>query len=175
MKFKRFIILLVVPVLMSSGLPKGIKKRVDKSIKSTFSVSSFELTPKLFSEEIQNTLAAPFGHENLFEINSESDRIGYLYIGKAFGKTDNFDYMILFDSELIIVQSKVLIYREDYGGEISSKRWLKQFNGKDYNDELKLHRDIIAISGATISVRSMTKSINNVLASLKTLRKKEQL
>jgi Na+-transporting NADH:ubiquinone oxidoreductase subunit NqrC len=54
-----------------------------------------------------------------------------------------------------------LIYRENYGGEIGSKRWLKQFIGmtepKNYVD---------GISGATISVNSMKYSINKLIKSL---------
>jgi len=64
---------------------------------------------------------------------------------------------------------KVLIYREDYGGEIGSKRWLKQFVGKSLNDELNVGQNIKAISGATISVNAMTTAVNNVLKSVKIL------
>jgi len=31
---------------------------------------------------------------------------------------------------------KVLVYREDHGGEVASKRWLKQFSGKSKTDNL---------------------------------------
>jgi len=66
----------------------------------------------------------------------------------------------------------VLIYREEYGGEIGSKRWLKQFIGKTKTDDLRYGDNIINISGATISVRSMTSAMNNLLLSLKTLSEK---
>ena len=79
------------------------------------------------------------------------------------------------DGNWKIAKSKVLVYREDYGGEIGSKRWLKQFIGKTENDSLKYGDDIVAISGATISVRSMTTAINNLLASIKILRQNNQL
>ena len=99
-----------------------------------------------------------------------------IIIGWDVGMTiSDFDFLILLDIDFIIVRTKVLIYREDYGGEIGSKRWLKQFNGKGRNDELKLHQDIVAISGATISVKVMTASINRVLASIKILHEKKLL
>jgi len=80
---------------------------------------------------------------------------------------------VLLDAELIVVNTKVLVYREDYGGEIGSKRWLKQFVGKTQNDDLRYGDNIMAISGATISVRSMTAAMNNLLQSLKILHSKE--
>ena len=82
-------------------------------------------------------------------------------------KADDFDYLVLFDKDLIIIKSKVLIYREDYGGEIGSKRWLSQFISKNRDSILGYGEEITAISGATISVKSMTASINHFLYSLK--------
>ena len=79
--------------------------------------------------------------------------------------------MVIFDEDVIIKKSKVLIYREDYGGEISSKRWLRQFEGKKSDDTLHYEKDIVAISGATISAKSMTVAINNLL---KTIHKLQQ-
>ena len=73
------------------------------------------------------------------------------------------------------MKSKVLIYREEYGGEIGSKRWLKQFNGKSGESEIKFPQDITPISGATISVRSMTNAINDVLQSIRTLQENKIL
>ncbi len=75
--------------------------------------------------------------------------------------------MILFDTNFIITKSKVLVYREEYGGAIGSKRWLKQFNGHSAtSSELIYGKTIVPISGATISVRSMTKAMNNLLKSI---------
>ena len=74
--------------------------------------------------------------------------------------------MVLFDTDLILKKSKLLIYREDYGAEIGSKRWLKQFNGLKSEDTIQYGNEIVAISGATISARSFTIAINNLLKSM---------
>jgi len=101
--------------------------------------------------------------------------LGYGYLGKAPSKTDEFDYLILIDVNLIIKKTKILIYREDYGGEIGSKRWLKQFIGKSNTDTLQYEKDIIAISGATISANSMTKAVNIFLKNITILKEKNIL
>mgnify|MGYP000338701809 FL=1 len=63
-----------------------------------------------------------------------------------------------------------MIYREEYGGEIGSTRWLRQFIGKTIQDNLEYKNNIDAISGATISVRSMINATNNVLKTIKVLK-----
>jgi len=159
--------------MLSSGLPKNIQKKVDKEIKKIFEVEEFTLDPMVFPSEVTKELAADFGENTLFTIQENEKHLGYAYVSKAPSKTDDFDYLIVFDTNFIIIKSKVLIYREDYGGEIGSKRWLKQFIGKTQGDTLIYGDNIVAISGATISVRSMTKAINDVLVSIKILHEKQ--
>ena len=81
--------------------------------------------------------------------------------------TRNADYnacKLLIPNEMaILTKTKILVYREDYGGEIGSKRWLKQFIGKTPNDELRYQQNIVAIYRATISVSSMTSAVNDLL------------
>ena len=81
----------------------------------------------------------------------------------------------LFDLNLKIKKVKVLIYRENYGGEISSKRWLSQFIESPEDDSFVYGDNISAISGATISVKSITESINEVMVSLKRLESEKQI
>lgn len=160
---------------MSFGLPKHLQKKVDKEINEVFSVEAFDFNVKLIDSKTASSLPSAFGADNFFEIKSKGKLIGYAYVSKAPSKTDEFDYLVLLDTELIVKKAKVLVYREDYGGEIGSKRWLQQFIGKTQNDELKYQDNIVAISGATISVRSMTSAMNDLLKSLKILHAKNIL
>ena len=50
-----------------------------------------------------------------------------------------------------------------------SKRWIKQFRHKGKDDSLKYKQDISAISGATISVKSMIETVNLFLDSVNKL------
>lgn len=161
--------------MLSFGLSKHIQKKVNKEIQSVFNVQAFDFNAISISSEITKDLPATFGKDNLFSIKQKDSLLGYAYVAKAPSKTDMFDYLVLLDSNLIVLKTKVLVYREDYGGEIGSKRWLKQFIGKTQEDDLRYGDNIVAISGATISVRSMTNAMNNLLASLKILHQKEIL
>ena len=160
---------------MSFQLPKNIAKKTAKEIKTAFEVEDFSLASILISDDINAELKIRIEENSLFKIHNNSELIGYAYIDKAPSKTDEFDFLVLFDTDLIIKKTKVLIYREDYGAEIGSKRWLKQFIGKTTGEQLKYEKDIIAISGATISARAMTVAINNLLQSIETLQQKQVL
>lgn len=175
MKIKLFPFLLMAFLMFSFGLPKNVQKKVDKEIKDSFNIENFSFTSVSISSEITKDLPSKFGDDNLFKIEVDKNLLGYAYISQAPSKTAQFDYLVLLDKDLIILKSKVLLYREEYGGEIGSKRWLRQFEGKRGGDELKYGDNIIAISGATISVRSMTNAMNDLLQSLKTLHLKNIL
>ena len=172
MNLKYVLTLLITASMLSFGLPKNIQKKVNKTIKSTFKVEMFELNPIHIKTEIITTLPSTFNNKGLYKIISEDTFLGYAYIAKAPSRDDNFDYLVLFDKNLVIIKSKILIYREDYGEEIGSKRWLKQLIGKNENDILVYGDNIAAISGATISVRSMTMAINKLLEAIKILHHK---
>lgn len=176
MNFKRVSILAFLMLfLMAFNLPKNLLKKVHKEIKQVYEVETYEFNNVEIPSEIVETLTADFSNNNLYKIETENGVLGYAYIAKAPSKTAEFDYLVLLDKDLIVKKSKVLIYREEYGGEIGSKRWLKQFIGKTKEDSLKLEENIAAISGATISVRSMTNAMNNFLQSLKVLHEKNVL
>jgi len=175
MIYKSFLGLAICSLLVVFGLTDKFQKKVDKIVKSAFDIETFSMTEKIFPETIISTLSSEFLNNNFFEIINQDVLLGYAYVSKAPSKTDSFDYLILFDKDLVIMNSKVLAYREDYGGEIGSKRWLKQFNGKTTSDKLIYGDNIAAISGATISVKSMTNAINNVLKSIKILQQNKEL
>jgi Na+-translocating ferredoxin:NAD+ oxidoreductase RnfG subunit len=175
MSFKYIIISIYSLVLLASSLPKNIQKKIDKEIKTTYNIEVNKLIPLAFDKSITEALPSKFSDNNLFKISSNDEVVGYAYVSKAPSKTDEFDYLVLFDTDFIIKKSKVLIYREDYGSEIGSKRWLKQLIGKTQKDQLVYGDNIAAISGATISVKSMTNAVNNLLKSIKILHQKELL
>jgi hypothetical protein len=97
----------------------------------------------------------PFDDGKIYRMLNNTD---FVYIGKARSKFEAFDYMVLFDENKTIKLVRVLVYRENYGGEIGSKRWLRQFIGID-----KPKYMVDAISGATISVHSIKTSINRLI------------
>lgn len=169
------VFLLFLFIFFSFSIPKKLIKKIDKEIKSSFNITSFSKELFIISDEINASLLVPFKEDNFYKISTNQNFIGYFYYGKAPSKTDEFDFLVIFDENLIIKKIKILAYREDYGMEIGSKRWLKQFNGLTKGDHVKYQKDIKAISGATISAKSMTKAVNDLLQSIAILQNKNKL
>ena len=73
--------------------------------------------------------------------------------------SEYFDYFILYDSTASILSVHVYNYEATHGQEISVKSWLNQFAGFNGDKELIVGKDIDAISGATVSVHSISDDI----------------
>jgi len=164
-----FLIITLSIGLLSFQLPKKLQKKVDKEIKMAFEVENFLLESIQISDSLNSQLKTNISDKNFYKLISDEKLLGYAFVDKAPSRDNVFDYLVLFDKDLIIIKAKVLIYREDYGGEIGSKRWLKQFIGKTKDDMMVYEKDIMAISGATISANAMTAAINNLLKSISVL------
>jgi len=162
-------------LLMGFGLPKNIQKKIDKEVSAYFDIESFTMELISIPNSGQLDLPSKIDGENLFRLFDGKSPIGYIYVDQAPSKTANFDYMVLLDNDFKISHSKVLIYREEYGGEIGSKRWLRQFNGKVPGNRVNHETNIDGIAGATISVRSMTNAIDGLLQTLSILKEQKAL
>lgn len=170
---KLFSIVAIVLLCTAFSIPDKVLKKADKEIAKFFEIEHFDKEPVSVSKAMNTATISEFGAENLFKIVTNGKLLGYGYIGNAPSKTATFDYLVLFDADFIITKTKVLVYREEYGGEISSRRWLRQFEGaSSASEELRYNQEIIPISGATISVQSMTRAVNNLLKSVAILQKK---
>jgi Na+-translocating ferredoxin:NAD+ oxidoreductase RnfG subunit len=97
-------------------------------------------------------------------IGETQDRIdGYAIVQNTIGKHRPITYMVGVDTEGEVTNFEVLIYRESRGNEIRTKRFNYQYQGKDVRDPIRINRDIINISGATMSVRSASAGVKRVL------------
>ena len=174
---KRFIgvLLFMSLVLYGFGLPEKLEKKVVKEVQKVFEIESFKMGAVEVSEEINAKLPLKLTTNNFFELSNEDILLGYAFVDQAPSKTAKFDYLVILDAELKIIHSKVLIYREEYGGEIGSKRWLKQFLGKTGGDRVDHESNIDGIAGATISVRSMTHAMDDLLQTIAILQANKAL
>lgn len=162
-------------LLLGFGIPKTTQKRMKKEIQKVFQVENISMKSLEVSDKVNSLLPITISNDNLFKVFNGEKQLGYTFVGQAPSKTANFDYLVVFDMELKIIHSKVLVYREEYGGEIGSRRWLRQFIGKTGVDRVSSKTNIDAISGATISVRSMTNAVDNLLQTIGILQEKKIL
>ena len=142
-------------------LPKSVKKKLNKTVKELYPEqeiikSGYEIDPE-YNEEL-NSLKI----DEVYQLDLENKTVGYIVLARADSKFDEFDYAIIYDQNIRIKNVKLLTYRESQGGEIGSKRWLKQFVDKTADDPIALYEDIQGISGATISCVSATEGVGKL-------------
>lgn len=146
-----------------------LQEKIDNAVQTTYEVTDFSLEHISVGSELNGQTPSELGGENLFKITEEGSILGYVYVGQAPSMKKIFDYVVLLNPDRSIKKSKILIYREDYGRQVGSQRWLKQFIGKKAGQSLTYGEDIDAISGATISAKSMTLAVDQVLESMQIL------
>src|SRR6185503_15876556 len=88
---------------------------------------------------------------------------GYAVVQNTIGKHKPMTYMVGVDGQGSISDIELLIFREARGSEVRQKRFNSQYEGKTVLDPVRINKDIINISGATMSVRSMSAGIKRVL------------
>jgi Na+-translocating ferredoxin:NAD+ oxidoreductase RnfG subunit len=84
---------------------------------------------------------------------------GYAVIDEEKGQHQPITFGTQLDASGRVVRTEVMVYREGYGDEIREGRFRKQYRGKGASDSLRFGQDVVAISGATISSRSMTVAV----------------
>jgi Na+-translocating ferredoxin:NAD+ oxidoreductase RnfG subunit len=88
---------------------------------------------------------------------------GYALIQNTIGKHKPMTYMVGVDAQGRVSNVELLVFREARGSEVRTKRFNVQYEGKTVADPVRLNKDIINISGATMSVRSFSAGVKRVL------------
>ncbi len=104
--------------------------------------------------------------EDSFElyIGQTGDKIdGYAMIHHTIGKYKPMTYMVGVDAKGTCTDVELLVFRDAKGSEVRTKRFNSQYEGKTVSDPIRINKDIINISGATMSVRSMSAGVKRVL------------
>lgn len=96
----------------------------------------------------------------------ENTIVRYAIFGSHVVKAKPAVYMVVINPDGSIKQVEILAFYEPEE-RLPPKKWFKQFSGKILNDELWPKRGIDAVTGATISVNSITQEVRKVLAVFK--------
>jgi len=151
---KRFLILFLIFAISNNLMAERpqVTKKFEKELSKHFDLESLTTVE---NKELST-------NNDLFLNIYDGDKsMGLVVLTTARGRYDKFDYMIIYNLDCKVELIKILVYRSDYGAEITAKRWLSQFYTKK-EDSLKYGTDIQAISGATFSAISLTKNVNRI-------------
>ncbi|MBT8469297.1 MAG: FMN-binding protein, partial [Myxococcales bacterium] len=98
--------------------------------------------------------------EYIFYVAHSGDQVdGYALFDREIGQHEYIDFATFFDGEGRVTRVEVVAYREPYGEGIRSKRFRKQFVGKEAASGFRPGHDIDVISGATLSAHAMAKAV----------------
>jgi len=122
------------------SIPAEVKNNIEKKVRQKF-----------FRPEVY-----------LWRIYVNADSLNYAILDNTLGKSLPITFLVIFDGKGEVIYSTILKYRESIGGAVASSAWNKQFWGKSDTSYYKIGRDINGISGATISVHSVTKGIQKL-------------
>lgn len=100
----------------------------------------------------------------LFSAGPEPRLLGWALVTEERGKYRPITMLIGVDTAWRVAGVQILVYREPRGGEVSREYFLRQYRGKSGGEPIRLNRDIINISGATISVQSVNAGVRKTLA-----------
>ena len=103
-----------------------------------------------------------------YEVIENGIRKGFLVTAKAPSKYNNFDFFVILNLNFKIEYLEIMKYRENWGYEITNKKWLRQFS-KLTDSRFGSENQVQAISGATISVHSLCSYIDFILEDLKNI------
>ena len=88
---------------------------------------------------------------------------GWAFVQNTIGKHKPMTYMVGVAPDGEVTNVEILVYRESRGSEVRKKRFNYQYQGKTVDDPIRINRDVINISGATMSVRSMSAGVKRAL------------
>ena len=125
---------------------------------------SIRLTPEK-KVQVEERIGWKFPEE-VFEVyigETGAQIDGYALVQNTIGKHKPMTYMVGIDHTGHVLNVELLVFRESRGSEVRTKRFNVQYEGKTVSDPVKLNKDIINISGATMSVRSFSAGVKRVL------------
>ncbi len=158
-------IILTFCFLISSEIKEESIKAIQLFYNDAIEIENktFKISKKIKSE-IQNKVKQKFFRNQIYywTIKKDGANKGYALLDNSKGKSMPITYLVIFNMDQEIIYSKIIKYREAYGGEVSGEKWLAQFNKMKQDSLYTFPENISGISGATISVASVTKGFSKL-------------
>src|SRR5437870_1446757 len=98
-----------------------------------------------------------------FKASTNEKVDGYAVVQETIGKHRPITYIVGITPEGRVFDVEIMVYRESKGGEVRRKRFNSQYEGKTAQDPIRINKDIINVTGATMSVRSVSAGVKRAL------------
>src|SRR5687767_15052488 len=89
---------------------------------------------------------------------------GYAIVTEEIGKYLPITFIVGTDAKGAVSDVAVMVHREKIGADCAKHRYLKQFRGKGPEDPIKRNKDLVHISGATMSCDGVARGVRKAVA-----------
>ena len=175
------VVVLALPLIMPmtavavAGQAPTVYLTLDQAPKSIFPDADIERKELPSTPAFQSALKTKLGRLQptmweasypTFTARKDGALVGYAVVVQEIGKHDPFTLIVSVDPAFKVRDVALMVYRETRGGEIAQRRFLAQYKGKRAADPIQLDRDIVGISGATLSVQGANRAVHKAIAVL---------
>jgi hypothetical protein len=165
-----FLLLVVAPALAQEGrflseaeAPHAVFPDADSVVRTDVGV-----TPAL-RDDVSARLGAT--HASVWEdrwvvfrVQHGATLLGHAVVVEEIGKHRPITFVVGLRPDGRVADVAVMAYREAYGGEIRSARFLSQYHDKGPGDAVRPYRDIRNVAGATLSVEAASRAVKKAQA-----------
>jgi transcriptional regulator of nitric oxide reductase len=132
----------------------------------------FERREIAADEELRARIAQALGRSKptileptypVFEAWEGEKLLGRAIVVEEIGKHRPITFIVGVEPDGAVAGISVMVYREAYGGEVRSSRFLKQYRGKGAEAPLLPNSDIRNITGATLSVQAIGRGVKKAI------------
>ena len=157
MKFIPLLSVLIVLFHSANTFAKGVYQTPEAFIHQALAIPTPKANIFWLDDDAQKTIETILAHRfNKLRLRYWQKNNETVWVLNEIGKESPITVGIHIKDQKI-AQTKVLIYRESRGDEVRHAFFTDQFKSAKLNKELKLDKHIDGITGATLSVRALTK------------------
>ncbi len=163
---KALLILIGLPLILSAG---GIRENTEDTLRDilgpgiTLTMKKMAL-PARARKSAEKKVRQRFFKKWLYgwRISRNDSTLAYALLDNVKGKAMPITFLVVFNPDGDIRATRIIKYREAIGGAVQNLSWLRQFSGLTADSSYTVGRKIDGISGATISVHSVTRGIHKL-------------
>jgi Na+-translocating ferredoxin:NAD+ oxidoreductase RnfG subunit len=100
----------------------------------------------------------------VFTASRGGSSVGRAVVVEEIGKHRPITFVVGLKPDRSVQDVAVMAYREAYGGEVRTSRFLRQYRGKAPADQLRSGSEIKNIAGATLSVDAASRAVRKAQA-----------
>lgn len=166
--------LLVSPLAVACPAEATVYLTVEQALHLAFpTAEAIRPAAVLLTEEQRRRAAALWGRPlpeagplTIYTATQGGVVVGRALVLEEIGKYEPITFLVAADANGLVLDVLILVYRESRGGAVRRPQFLKQYQGKTMRDPLRVSRDIVNITGATLSARAISAGVRRALAIL---------